>query len=249
MGMWPAKLKYELTFHWDCLSCFLEKHLHAGLICSALSFAVACPVGDRGGSLIWLHTLSFLPTRRQAKSQQERAAKYVSCWNTSSLRIFPGIVAFLFSCTVFSWCWTLPINLISLRTVKNRTLMWVAGFIYLPLKLGKFSKHRKCIRRTNHYTEEFGKRMVTFFPAASPAMQTLRSNSRAVFSQAWKKTERRCVYPSLLVESTSFLCSLQQWKGNREMPWAMPYWAVGEAEQAGGERAEVHLLEKLIRIW
>lgn len=62
MGIWPAKLKYELTFHWDCLSCFLEKHLYAGLIHSALSLVVACPVGDKRESLIWLHTLSFLPT-------------------------------------------------------------------------------------------------------------------------------------------------------------------------------------------
>lgn len=163
MGIWPAKLKYELTFHWDCLSGFLEKHLYAGLTHSVLSLIVACPVGDKKGSLIWLHTLSFLLTWRQAKSQQESSKIHFKLEHFISVH-FPrkhGFSLFLHSIFIVLM---LSINLISLRIVKNRTLIWVAGFIYLPLKNGKFSKHRKCIRRTNHYTEEFGERMVTFFP-------------------------------------------------------------------------------------
>lgn len=174
--MWPTKLKYEFTFHWDCLSCFLEKHLYAGLICRALPLVVACPVRDRRGSLIWLHTLSFLPTWRQAKSQQESSEIYFMLEHLISIH-FPWEHGFSLFLHGILWYCTLSINMISLRTVKNITLMWVAGFIYLPLEHRKFSKHRKCIRRTNHYTEEFGKRMATSFPAVPPAIHTFRSNS------------------------------------------------------------------------
>lgn len=103
----------------------------------------------------------FSPLEGRQRASR-RAAKYISSWNI--LCIFPGSMAFPFPHTVFSWYWTSSINLIPLRTVKNRTLMWVAGFIYLPLKRGKFSKYRKYIRRTNYYTEKFGERIVTYFP-------------------------------------------------------------------------------------
>lgn len=125
----------------------------------------------------------FSPLEGRQRASR-RAAKYISSWNT--LCIFPGSMAFPFPCTLFSWYWILFINLISLRTVKNRTLMWVAGFIYLPLKSGKFSKHRRCIRRMNYYTEEFGKRMVTFFSLLLLLQFTIRNNGRGVFRQAWK---------------------------------------------------------------
>lgn len=85
------------------------------------------------------------------KAGREPAGEQQNTFHAETLNLYaflPWSMAFPFSCTVFSWYWMLSINVISLRTVKNRT--FVSCRIYLP-----FPKTWKILKTWEMVVEEW----------------------------------------------------------------------------------------------